>query len=97
MLAPAQLHHPTFVPGTASEVVAPEAFEGDNLAPSQRRERMSQRIVRLHGLPSAIEGEETRAARRTRGGLGVEPAVSGVVVLRAAGVAHRERRHGRAL
>jgi hypothetical protein len=83
----AQARHGFGIARVAGQVIAAEAFDGDDLAAQQARQGFGDRVARL------VTQRELRPAYGTGVRLGVEAAVVGLVVLALAGRAHLEGRH----
>ncbi|CAN5655019.1 hypothetical protein BH20ACT2_BH20ACT2_15910 [soil metagenome] len=100
LLATPQLGHGGFVGGVHRQVVATEAFDGQDPPGAQRGHGGLQGGLTVPVLQAVVEavveGEQPQlGAAVTAGvGLGVEAAVAGVVVLLLAPIAHHEAGHG---
>ncbi len=92
VLARAQRGHRLLAGGVGGQVVAAEALDGEDLAAAEESGGRPERVRAV--VVARIEQRQPGTAGRAAGGLGVETAVGGIVVLGRAPLAHLERRHG---
>ena len=78
----------------AGEVVAAEPLHRNDVARSERRSRLTERICGGQVPPAGVEEPELGPTARAGIGLCVEAPVAGIVVLALAGLAHEEASHG---
>ena len=80
--------------GVGGQVIAAQPLHGEDPALPEQFGGRRQRLA-LADVPGRVPQRQPRPAGRAAGRLGVETAVTGVVVFGGARLAHRERRHGR--
>ncbi len=85
-----------FISGIAGQLKTAETLDGDNCAVAKRSSGHVDRVSPDDGAVR-VGQPQTRSALWTCHGLGVEPAIAGVLVLPSTVVAHREAVHRRAL
>ena len=94
VLAGAQAGHGLLVQGVGRQVEPAQALDGHHLAAPERLGRRPHRVIAGNLAPSRVGQPEPGPAHRAGVGLGVEAAVTRVVVLPLAVGAHGEGGHG---
>lgn len=90
-----ELLHGVVVRRVAREVVSADPLDRDDPALDEDACRATDRVARVEHGPARVHERQARPARRTRDRLRMKSAIARVVVLAAARLAHRERRHRR--
>ena len=98
LLQGTQTGHRLLVGGVASELIAAEPLDGDDLALLQEAAHRVDVIehgmlIEAHGASVEADEPRLRAADMAGDRLGVEPAIGGIAILRIAGRTHGEDRH----
>jgi len=97
MFAPPQFRHRRLVAREASQVVSPQALEGNNPPLTQGVDRLRQRVIGCNQSLVCVESLQPGSTRRAGDWLRMESTVARILILRAALRAHDERFHRRPL
>lgn len=97
VLPPSELQDRFILERVAAQVVAADPFDGDDLPLPDPGAEKAERIGHWHLVPSGVGKLQPGPARGAGSGLGMEPAIAGVLILGPTCRAHGEPGHGRPL